>query len=491
MQDFYYDAYSYFFDDMGTKDSESGPRTSKFLHISRSEVLQLFDSIKDAMLPYADSLDELKGTFIARYTYFLHDSPRSEFIKDWKLFCDCYKEFVNADHIDLPEGITIKSHTKARKITISLDSEPENNNIEEVKPEELEPVEMESVRYPTPEPAPKEQTMRKRRVSDRECEQMREGLPFKHTYRLNEKVRFLHNNTIKTGKVVEVCDQSLRISVRNKVFDKDHLSCLPFQSVDEDRLVVIGGTTLMNPFPKELNKFWFKRYFFFKRWDFGIQVDKTGMYSVTAEDCAVCVSRICRVIGYNRAIDCFAGSGQNSIQFALMKMKTVGVELDFLRYKCAVHNAKIYEAKCQLRWGNTFEIVPTLKINSKTIMHIAPPWGGVGYSRVDFTLNDFDCDIEPLMDIAFENGAGVLLQVPRSFTLEGYPIPDGYTLKEQIFFLESKVYVKYFWILPVKKMKKAQIRTEQLQCPTKDDIDVLNAVLQFEGVESDTTCALL
>jgi len=63
----------------------------------------------------------------------------------------------------------------------------------------------------------------------------------------------------------------------------------------------------------KINRYWIQRYDLFSRYDEGIQIDEEGWYSVTHEEIAINHAERChgKVV-----IDCFAGVGGNTIQFA-------------------------------------------------------------------------------------------------------------------------------------------------------------------------------
>lgn len=66
-------------------------------------------------------------------------------------------------------------------------------------------------------------------------------------------------------------------------------------------------------FPANVAKYWCQRYLLFSQFDDGIKMDEEGWFSVTPESIARHHASRC---GSGTVVDCFAGVGGNSIQFA-------------------------------------------------------------------------------------------------------------------------------------------------------------------------------
>lgn len=64
-----------------------------------------------------------------------------------------------------------------------------------------------------------------------------------------------------------------------------------------------------------VEKYWLQRYDLFSKYDEGVKLDEEGWFSVTPEEIAV---RHAERSGGGVVVDCFAGVGGNSIQFAKM-----------------------------------------------------------------------------------------------------------------------------------------------------------------------------
>ena len=127
----------------------------------------------------------------------------------------------------------------------------------------------------------------------------------------------------------------------------------------------------------DIAKFYAMRYRLWHRYDEGIQMDETGLYSVTPEKIAVhTAQRLCetKVI----VIDAFAGVGGNSIQFALQPncLKVFAIELDQQRIQHAENNARVYEAE---------EKITFICADFMQMIHILP-------SRIEALIRDLDED---------------------------------------------------------------------------------------------------
>lgn len=71
--------------------------------------------------------------------------------------------------------------------------------------------------------------------------------------------------------------------------------------------------TIISP---KIKKYWLQRYSLFSKYDQGIQMDEEGWFSVTPEEIAVRHAQ--RSVSGGVVVDCFAGMGGNSIQFAAL-----------------------------------------------------------------------------------------------------------------------------------------------------------------------------
>lgn len=127
-------------------------------------------------------------------------------------------------------------------------------------------------------------------------------------------------------------------------------------------------------------KYWVQRYTYFSLWDRGCRLDRVGWFSVTPERIAAHQSERCRC---DTIIDAYAGVGGNTIQFAMQCAHVVAIEIDPTRLEILRHNARIYGVEDRIEYicGDFLQLLPGLKAD---VVFLAPPWGGVEYSNVEY-----------------------------------------------------------------------------------------------------------
>ncbi|KAJ4894896.1 S-adenosyl-L-methionine-dependent methyltransferases superfamily protein [Raphanus sativus] len=129
----------------------------------------------------------------------------------------------------------------------------------------------------------------------------------------------------------------------------------------------------------KINRYWIQRYNLFSRYDEGIQIDEEGWYSVTHEEIAIKHAERCRG---KVVIDCFAGVGGNTIQFAKVSSSVIAIDIDPVKVKMAMNNAKVYGVANYVDFvvGDFFQLAPSLKGD---VSFLSPPWGGPKYCQVE------------------------------------------------------------------------------------------------------------
>ncbi|GFP92726.1 trimethylguanosine synthase [Phtheirospermum japonicum] len=131
-------------------------------------------------------------------------------------------------------------------------------------------------------------------------------------------------------------------------------------------------------------KYWCQRYLLFSRFDYGIQMDEEGWFSVTPEPLAKHHAVRC---GNGTIVDFFTGVGGNAIQFAQRSKHVIAIDIDPNKINYARHNAAIYEVDDNIDFikGDSFSLAPKLQANT---VFMSPPWGGPDYSKVKtFDIN--------------------------------------------------------------------------------------------------------
>ena len=110
---------------------------------------------------------------------------------------------------------------------------------------------------------------------------------------------------------------------------------------------VSGG--VMKPLSAR-ERYWHRRYSLFSLFDLGIQMDEESFYSVTPEVLAKHhAARCARKV----VLDACCGVGGNTIQFALVCEKVVGVDCDMDKIEMARANAEIYGVAHKIEWVKT------------------------------------------------------------------------------------------------------------------------------------------
>ena len=140
------------------------------------------------------------------------------------------------------------------------------------------------------------------------------------------------------------------------------------------------------PFGPDLQRYWDLRYELFSLFDEGIELDREGLYSATAEADALDMAD--RVPG-KRVLDAFGGVGGNAIGFARRGNSVICVEKDPARARMIRTNAKVYEVDALIEVINAdiFDVIGSVSADA---LYLAPPWGGPDYYKKDkFLMTDF------------------------------------------------------------------------------------------------------
>ncbi|XP_076945151.1 uncharacterized protein LOC143616096 [Bidens hawaiensis] len=114
-------------------------------------------------------------------------------------------------------------------------------------------------------------------------------------------------------------------------------------------------------------------------------MDEEGWFSVTPEEIAVRHAQRC--VAGGAVVDCFAGMGGNSIQFAALGYHVIAIDIDPIKVEVASNNSKIYGVDNYIDFivGDFLQLAPSLKGN---VAFLSPPWGGPSYKTTEnFTLD--------------------------------------------------------------------------------------------------------
>uniref|UniRef100_A0A914MWE6 Trimethylguanosine synthase n=1 Tax=Meloidogyne incognita TaxID=6306 RepID=A0A914MWE6_MELIC len=216
---------------------------------------------------------------------------------------------------------------------------------------------------------------------------------------------------------------------------------------------------------KEMMKYWFQRYRYFTKLDEGILLDREAWFSVTPEMLAQHVAdRLVRIRDCI-ILDAFAGSGGNSIQFALKGAFVYAIDLDPVKLRCSARNAQIYGARDRINFicGNFFHICKSLigarkyKEENKIVkssypyttdlypfaidaVYLSPPWGGPSYAKSgkeEFDLQkDITLDGVKIFNYAKKISQNVVYFLPKNTSVDqiiALAASDGEVELEQSF----------------------------------------------------------
>ena len=171
---------------------------------------------------------------------------------------------------------------------------------------------------------------------------------------------------------------------------KDGVTGQDESETDATDRVAAADAALAAPSPKatraperpdlpSVRKYWYQRYLLFSRFDEGVRLDEEGWFSVTPEAIAEHHAYRCQT---DVIVDAFAGVGGNAIQFALTCHRVIAIDLDPVRLRCAMHNARVYGVANRIDFicGDFLALAPSLKADA---VFLSPPWGGPHYTAVE------------------------------------------------------------------------------------------------------------
>lgn len=95
-------------------------------------------------------------------------------------------------------------------------------------------------------------------------------------------------------------------------------------------------------------KFWNQRYYYFSRFNEGIQMDYESWYSVTPEELAIYIAKLC---GPNAVVvDAFCGPGGNVIQYSKYCKTVYAIDIDPVKIQICKNNAKVYKCADNIKF---------------------------------------------------------------------------------------------------------------------------------------------
>lgn len=184
--------------------------------------------------------------------------------------------------------------------------------------------------------------------------------------------------------------------------------------------------------PRELKKYYDRRYNLWSRYDQGIKLNYQGWFSVTPEDIAKSIASSISVndIDKDYILVAHLGTGSIAIQTTLMGYKVIGLDINKEMIDLSIHNSMIYDIpiipNCK-EFNDRNKIVfvnddiwkyhPDPKIKT---MICDPEWGGLNYKQT--------FDIEQLEIIDFVkycilfNIEYLIISVPSFIPVDKIPL---------------------------------------------------------------------
>ncbi|MFB9835589.1 hypothetical protein [Actinoallomurus acaciae] len=179
-----------------------------------------------------------------------------------------------------------------------------------------------------------------------------------------------------------------------------------------------------SPFGPELQKYWNRRYLYFKRFDEGIKTDAEGLYSVMPEDVSL---EHAKLIRSEVVVDGFAGIGGSAIGFAREGKRVIAIDINSDRLEMARVNAGIYGVADSISFVNDDFFEAAKKYARGAAVNLDPPWGGPDYKAIEkFGLENFEPSGSRLLDYCSKLFEEIMFRVPANFDMsqiEDYGMP--------------------------------------------------------------------
>ena len=164
------------------------------------------------------------------------------------------------------------------------------------------------------------------------------------------------------------------------------------------------------------NKFWLQRYYYFSKFDQGIQMDKESWYSVTPEEIAKYTAKL---IEGKTIIDGFCGCGGNVIQFSKYCSKVYAIDICPNKLDLCKNNCDVYHCKNNIEFIQSDFLKMKNKIKADYIF-LSPPWGGTEYKNSEiYSIKKFMYpDITEIIRVSLNVADNILFFLPRNLDLD-------------------------------------------------------------------------
>jgi trimethylguanosine synthase len=169
---------------------------------------------------------------------------------------------------------------------------------------------------------------------------------------------------------------------------------------------------------ESLSKFKRMRHELFSLFDDGIRMNDEMWYSVTPETIAkhVAMRVVTKVKPNGVVVDGMCGAGGNAIQFALVGLQVIAIDINAEHVEMAKHNSEVYLVSDYIEYvtGDFFTLAARLDVDRVDCLYLSPPWGGPGVSsRLSFSLLDEETMFPEMIRIALRFKRAVIF-LPRN-----------------------------------------------------------------------------
>ena len=205
----------------------------------------------------------------------------------------------------------------------------------------------------------------------------------------------------------------------------DKFFILKLQKINiEDNFPILldkGKKILGNYFQQEIGSipemsFWYQRYYYYEKFDEGIQMDYESWYSVTPEPIAKYIALLTKG---KSVIDGFCGSGGNVIQFSKYSSKVYAVDIEEKKLNICKNNCKVYNCQNNIEFIQGDYLTMTGKIEADYVF-LSPPWGGIKYKDSDvYSIKKLMVpNIMDIVKVSLAIAKKILFYVPRNLDLD-------------------------------------------------------------------------
>ena len=114
-------------------------------------------------------------------------------------------------------------------------------------------------------------------------------------------------------------------------------------------------------------------------------------------------------------LDSFSGCGGNLIQFGIYNQQAYGCEIDKQKVDYARHNCSVYQVNNTKVINKDYLTIKPSDVDHTPLTQVfmSPPWGGVGYMKVDsYKLDYIYPHFDDIMDVTLPLTPNIILYLP-------------------------------------------------------------------------------